>query len=120
MTTTRIATSTQKIVAIGVPPGFLLNLQLRLYNCVAKLHRFRYELQQNDRKRKAAVLSRACDRFTTMERHRSAKRSVAAQRLATLVVQESRPLTQHKALHKKLAVNPAFVWRQTAQASKHK
>jgi hypothetical protein len=40
MTTTRIATSTQKIVAIGVPPGLLLNLLLQLCNRSYKVTSF--------------------------------------------------------------------------------
>jgi hypothetical protein len=31
MTTTRIATSLQKIVVMGIPPGLLLNLRLQRY-----------------------------------------------------------------------------------------
>jgi hypothetical protein len=31
MTTTRVATSLQKIVAMGIPPGLLLNLRLQSY-----------------------------------------------------------------------------------------
>jgi len=31
MTTTSVATSTQKIVVMGVPPGLLLNLPLQSY-----------------------------------------------------------------------------------------
>jgi hypothetical protein len=31
MATTRVATSLQKIVAMGIPPGLLLNLRLQSY-----------------------------------------------------------------------------------------
>jgi hypothetical protein len=36
MTTTLLATSTHKIVAIGMPPGLLRNLQLQLCNNICK------------------------------------------------------------------------------------
>src|ERR1700739_576878 len=100
---------------MGVSPGLLLNLHLRSYTERGA------EFSKTIESTKPPCDRAPCDRFPTMAPP-SAKSRVTTQTLATLVVREGRPVeppAQHQPLHKKLADNPAVVWRQTDRTSKH-
>jgi hypothetical protein len=84
---------------------------------VAKLHCYRYGIQQRDKKRKSAASPDRFDRFTIRARpERSAQcDDTTAGNTCCRRQPPRRTATQHQALQKKSAVNPAFVWRPTAR-----
>jgi hypothetical protein len=105
MTGTRVVTSTRKIVAIGVPPGLLLNLRLQSY-IVSVTESSKISKAQSRRVNRAVLTGSRCGRATE---HSPECDGTTAGNTPYLRQPARRTADTASGFTKKSAVNPGFI-----------